>query len=222
MHKVMDVTHNDTRSSFKQRAQPLADKDIWYPLTLDQSLAKEKKHIHQLWDALNISFDDYFRIITDNEGFWAKKGREGWDSVFMKWGYPVGTVTVMRQSKWDGKNIMWAIFFKGTKKASMKEKLNGPTGIHPARNGKLPTPMDPCGFHYHNSRKLRALGPAEATAAPTGTELQQEDTLKTPIAKKKLDALLPVEVTPEINDEAMQGHLGSVFDAKGGIVYEQC
>ena len=58
-------------------------------------------------------------------------------------------------------------------------------------NGKLPTPMDPCGFHYHNSRKRRALGPAQATAAPTGTELQQEDTLKTPIAKKKLDALLP-------------------------------
>jgi len=216
MHKVMDVTHNDTRSSFKQRAQPLADKDIWYPLTLDQSLAKEKKHIHQLWDALNISFDDYFRIITDNEGFWAKKGREGWDSVFMKWGYPVGTVTVMRQSKWDGKKIMWANFFKGTKKASMKETLNGPTGIHPARNGKLPTPMDPCGFHYHNSRKLRALGPAEATAAPTGTELQQEGTLKTPIANKKLDALLPVEVTPEINHEAMLGSHGSDFYNKGG------
>ena len=132
MQKVMDSTNIDTTSAFQQRAQPLAHKDIWYPLMLDQSLAKEKKHIHQLWDALNISFDDYFRIITDNEGFWAKKGREGWDSVFMKWGYPVGTVTVMRQSKWDGKNIMWAIFFKGTKKASMKEKLNGPTGIQPA------------------------------------------------------------------------------------------
>ena len=108
--------------------------------------------------------------------------------------------------------MMWANFFKGTKKASMKETLNGPTGIHPARNGKLPTPINPCGFHYHNSRKRRALGPAQATAAPTGTELQQEDTLKTPIAKKKLDVLLPVEVTPEINDESMQGHLESDFD----------
>ena len=117
----MDFTHNDTRSSFQQRAQPLAHKDIWYPLILDQSLAKEKTHIHQLWDALNISFDDYFRIITDNEGFWAKAGGYGWDSVFMKWGYPVGTVTVMRQSKWDGKNIIWANFFKGTKTASIKE-----------------------------------------------------------------------------------------------------
>ena len=117
---------------------------------------------------------------------------------------------------------MWANVFKGTKTASIKETLNGPTGTHPARNGKSPTPTDPCGFHYHNSRKRRALDPAQATAAPTGTELQQEVTLKTPIAKKKLDALLPVEVTPEINDEAMQGHLGSVFDAKGGIVYEQC
>ena len=54
------------------------------------------------------------------------------DSVFMKWGYPVGTVTVMRQSKWDGKKIMWANFFKGTKKASIKETLNGQTGIQPA------------------------------------------------------------------------------------------
>ena len=94
--------------------------------------------------------------------------------------------------------------------------MNGPTGIHPARNGKLPTPMDPCGFHYHNSRKLRALGPAEATAAPTGTELQQEGTLKTPIAKKKLGALLPVKVTPEINHEAMLGSHGSDFYNKGG------
>ena len=132
-------------------------------------------------------------------------------AVFMKWGYPVGTVTVMRHSTWDGKKIMWANFFKGTKTASIKETLNGPTGTHPARNGKSPTPTDPCGFHYHNSRKRRALGPAQATAAPTGTELQQEDTLKTPIAKKKLYALLPVEVTPEINDEAMKGHLGSDF-----------
>ena len=90
MHKVMDVTHIDTTSSFKQRAQPLAERDIWYPLMQDQSLAKEKKHIHQLWDALNISFDDYFRIITDNDGFWAKVG-QSWDSAFMKWGYPVGT-----------------------------------------------------------------------------------------------------------------------------------
>ena len=149
---------------------------------LDQSLAKEKKNIHQLWDALNISFDDYIRIITDNEGFWAKVG-QSWDSVFMKWGYPGGTVTVIRQSFWDGKKITWANFFKGTKKASITETLNGPTGIYPARNGKLPTPMDPCGFHYHISRKRRALGPAQATAAPTKTELQQEGTLKTPTAK---------------------------------------
>ena len=40
--------------------------------------------------------------------------------------------------------------------------------------------------------------------------------LKTPIAEMKLGALLPVEVTPEINDEAMQGHLGSDFYDKGG------
>ena len=53
----MDFTHIDTISSFKQRAQPLALRDIWYPLVLDESLAKENKHIHQLWDALNISFD---------------------------------------------------------------------------------------------------------------------------------------------------------------------
>ena len=82
--------------------------------------------------------------------------------------------------------------------------------------------MDPCGFHYHNSRKRRALGPAQATAAPTGTELQQEGTLKTPIAKKKLGVLLPVEVTPEINHEAMLGHLGSDLLQQGGrVVYEQ-
>ena len=111
---------------------------------------------------------------------------------------------------------MWANFFKGTKTASIKETFNGPTGIQPARNGKLPTPMDPCGFHYHNSRKRRALGPAQATAAPTGTELQQEDTLKTPTAKKKLGAFLPVEVTPEINDESMLGnHVSDLYD-KGG------
>ena len=182
MQKVMDFTHIDTISSFKQRAQPLALRDIWYPLVLDKSLAKENKHIHQLWDALNISFDDYVRIITYNEGFWAKVG-QSWDSVFMKWGYPGGTVTVIRQSFWDGKKITWANFFKGTKKASITETLNGPTGIYPARNGKLPTPMDPCGFHYHISRKRRALGPAQATAAPTRTELQQEGTLKTPTAK---------------------------------------
>ena len=101
MQKVMDFTHIDTISSFKQRAQPLALRDIWYTLVLDKSLAKENKHIHQLWDALNISFDDYFRIITDNDGFWAKLGGYGWDSVFMKWGYPVGTVTVMRHSTED-------------------------------------------------------------------------------------------------------------------------
>ena len=67
---------------------------------------------------------------------------------------------------------------------------------------------------YHNNIYYYLLvgGPAQATAAPTGTELQQEDTLKTPVAKKKLDVLLSVEVTPEINDEAMQGHLGSDFD----------
>ena len=103
MQKVMDFTHNDTRSALKQRAQPLALRDIWYPLVLDKSLAKENKHVHQLWDALNISFDDYFRIITDNEGLWAKLRGCSWDSVFMKWGYPVGTVTVMRHSTWDGK-----------------------------------------------------------------------------------------------------------------------
>ena len=67
----MDFTHKDTLSTFEQRAQALALQDIWYPLVLDKSLAKENKHIHQLWDALNISFDDYFRIITDNDGFWA-------------------------------------------------------------------------------------------------------------------------------------------------------
>ena len=78
-----------------------------------------KKKIHQLWDALNISFDDYFRIITDNDGFWAKLGGHGWDSKFVKWGYPVGTVTVTQQTKWNGKKIMWAIFFKGTKTASI-------------------------------------------------------------------------------------------------------
>ena len=76
--------------------------------------------------------------------------------------------------------------------------------------------MDPCGFHYHISRKRRALEPAQATAAPTGTELQQEGTLKTPIAKKKLGALLPVEVMPEINHEAILGNHGSVFYNKGG------
>ena len=59
-------------------------------------------------------------------------------------------------------------------------------------------------------------GPAEATAAPTGTELHLEGTLKTPIANKKLDALLPVEVTPETNDEAMLGNHGSDFYNKGG------
>ena len=63
MQKVMDFTHNDTISALEQRAQALARKDIWYPLTLDQTFAEEKKHIHQLWDALNISFDDYVRII---------------------------------------------------------------------------------------------------------------------------------------------------------------
>ena len=57
--------------------------------------------------------------------------------------------------------------------------------------------------------------PAQATAAPTGTELQQDDTLKTPIAKKKLDALLPVKVTPEINDEAMVGsHESDFYDGE--------
>ena len=101
----------------------------------------------------------------------------------MKWGYPVGTLKFMQQSKWDAKSIMWAIFFSDKISASAKETFNGPTGTHPARNGKLPTPMDPCGFHYHISRKRRALGPAQATAAPTGTELQQEGTLKTPTAK---------------------------------------
>ena len=143
MQKGMDFTHIDTISSFKQRAQPLALRDIWYPLILDKTFAKEKKHIHQLWDALHISFDDYVRIITDNDSFWAKLGRQGWDSVFTKWGYPVGTLKFMQQSKWDGKKIMWANFFKGTITASIKETLNGPTGIQPARNGKLPTPMDP-------------------------------------------------------------------------------
>ena len=58
--------------------------------------------------------------------------------------------------------------------------------------------------------------PAQATAAPTGTELQQEDTLKTPTAKKKLGAFLPVKVTPEINDESMLGnHVSDLYD-KGG------
>ena len=108
MQKVMDFTHNDTKSALEQRAQPLALRDIWYPLILDKKFAKEKKNIHQLWDALNISFDDYVRIITDNEGFWAKVG-QSWDSAFMKWGYPVGTVTVMQQSKWDGKKIMLSL-----------------------------------------------------------------------------------------------------------------
>ena len=98
---------------------------------LTNRLLNKKKH-SSVWDALNISFDVYFRIITDNEGFWAKLRGYSWDSVFMKWGYPVGTVTVMRQSKWDRKKIMWAIFFKGTKKASIKETLNGQTGIQPA------------------------------------------------------------------------------------------
>ena len=74
----MDFTHNETTSAFEQRAQPLALRDIWYPLVLDKSLAKENKHIHQLWDALNISFDDYFRIITDNNGFWSNIG-QGWN-----------------------------------------------------------------------------------------------------------------------------------------------
>ena len=114
------------------------------------------KKNHQLWDALNISFDDYFRTITDNDSFWAKLRGCSWDSVFMKWGYPVGTVTVMRHSTWDGKKMMWANFFKGTKKASMKETLNGPTGIHPARNGKLPTPMDPSSGPL--TPQLRQLG----------------------------------------------------------------
>ena len=110
MKKVMCFTHKDTIFVFKQGAQALALQDVWYPLVLDKSLAKQIKHIHQLWEALKISFDDYFRIITDNDGFWAKAGGYGWDYVFMKWGYPVGTVTVMRQSKWDGKKIMWAFF----------------------------------------------------------------------------------------------------------------
>ena len=111
MQKAIDFTHNDTISTLEQRAQALAQKDIWYPLILDKTFAKEKKHIHQLWDALNISFDDYFSIITDNDSFWAKLGRQGWDSVFMKWGYPVGTLKFIQQSKWDAKSIMWAIFF---------------------------------------------------------------------------------------------------------------
>ena len=72
MQKAMDFIHNDTLSTFKQTAQALAEKDFWYPVVLDKSLAKQKKHIHQLWDALNISFDDYFRVIADNDGFWAK------------------------------------------------------------------------------------------------------------------------------------------------------
>ena len=75
MQKAIDFTHNDTISTLEQRAQALAQKDIWYPLILDKTFAEEKKHIHQLWDALNISFDDYFSIITDNDSFWAKLGR---------------------------------------------------------------------------------------------------------------------------------------------------
>ena len=70
--------------------------------------------------------------------------------------------------------------------------------------------MDPCGFNYHNGRKRRALGPAQATAAPTGTELQQEDTLKTPIAKKKLGALLPVEVNKNVG-QFFQRHEKSIY-----------
>ena len=39
----MDFTHNDTISALEQRAQALAQKDIWYPLILDKTFAKEKK-----------------------------------------------------------------------------------------------------------------------------------------------------------------------------------
>ena len=84
----MCFTHNDTMYTFQRKAAALALKYIWYPLVLDTSIA-EKKYIHQLWDALNITFGDYFRIVTDNIGFWAKLGRQGWDFVFMKWGYPM-------------------------------------------------------------------------------------------------------------------------------------
>ena len=77
MQKVMDFTHNDTKSALEQRAQPLALRDIWYPLTLDQSLAKEKK-THS--SALGRSEHQFRWLCQNNNRQWRLLGK-GWSKL---------------------------------------------------------------------------------------------------------------------------------------------